>query len=304
MTRWLRPSSVRRWKPGSCPSCAWAKRWPSARQVSPRAWLRAQLDAVVERLGDRSARPGALSPMSRCGRSERGARRRPSRRKPCTRFCAHGSPSRDAALAQRIRILYGGSVKGSNAAELFAMADIDGGLIGGASLVADEFMAICRAADRASAGGQMIGSSSWCCCCMCWSRPASVLLVLLQHGKGADMGAAFGSGASGSLFGASGSANFLSRSTAVLAGLFFVTSLALTWYPWQAAAGDQRDGEAQGRAARSAGHRRHRQRRPQPTRARADDSKATRACPKCVRLQGCQPYAIDADVVKLVDTPS
>ena len=43
-------------------------------------------------------------------------------------------------------------------------------------------------------------------------------LVLLQHGKGADMGAAFGSGSSGSLFGASGSANFLSRSTAVLAG--------------------------------------------------------------------------------------
>jgi preprotein translocase subunit SecG len=53
-------------------------------------------------------------------------------------------------------------------------------------------------------------------------------LVLLQHGKGADMGAAFGSGASGSLFGASGSANFLSRSTAVLAAIFFVSTLALT----------------------------------------------------------------------------
>ena len=47
-------------------------------------------------------------------------------------------------------------------------------------------------------------------------------LVLLQHGKGADMGAAFGSGASGSLFGATGSANFLSRTTAVLAAIFFV----------------------------------------------------------------------------------
>ena len=56
------------------------------------------------------------------------------------------------------------------------------------------------------------------------------LLVLLQHGKGADVGAAFGSGASGSLFGASGSANFLSRSTAVLAGLFVLTSLTLTWF--------------------------------------------------------------------------
>ncbi|MBL8481513.1 MAG: preprotein translocase subunit SecG [Rhodocyclaceae bacterium] len=55
-----------------------------------------------------------------------------------------------------------------------------------------------------------------------------IVLVLLQHGKGADMGAAFGSGASGSLFGATGSANFLSRTTAVLAAVFFVTSLSLT----------------------------------------------------------------------------
>jgi preprotein translocase subunit SecG len=54
-------------------------------------------------------------------------------------------------------------------------------------------------------------------------------LVLLQHGKGADMGAAFGSGASGSLFGATGSANFLSRSTAVLVAVFLVTTLALTY---------------------------------------------------------------------------
>ncbi len=54
-------------------------------------------------------------------------------------------------------------------------------------------------------------------------------LVLMQHGKGADMGAAFGSGASGSLFGATGSANFLSRMTAGLATVFFITSLALTY---------------------------------------------------------------------------
>lgn len=56
-----------------------------------------------------------------------------------------------------------------------------------------------------------------------------IVMVLLQHGKGADMGAAFGSGASGSLFGASGSANFLSRSTAVLATVFFVTCLGLAY---------------------------------------------------------------------------
>ena len=56
-----------------------------------------------------------------------------------------------------------------------------------------------------------------------------IALVLLQHGKGADMGAAFGSGSAGSLFGASGSASFLSRATAVLAAVFFVTSLGLTY---------------------------------------------------------------------------
>ena len=64
--------------------------------------------------------------------------------------------------------------------------------------------------------------------------------VLLQHGKGADMGAAFGSGSSGSLFGAAGSANFLSRTTAILATVFFVTSVALTYF------GSQHTGAPQG----------------------------------------------------------
>lgn len=58
---------------------------------------------------------------------------------------------------------------------------------------------------------------------------AIVGLVLMQHGKGADMGAAFGSGASGSLFGATGSANFLSRTTGILAAIFFATSLLLAY---------------------------------------------------------------------------
>ena len=58
---------------------------------------------------------------------------------------------------------------------------------------------------------------------------AMIGLVLVQHGKGADMGAAFGSGASGSLFGATGSANFLSRSTGIAAGVFFVATLALSF---------------------------------------------------------------------------
>jgi preprotein translocase subunit SecG len=55
-------------------------------------------------------------------------------------------------------------------------------------------------------------------------------LILVQHGKGADMGAAFGSGGSGSLFGASGSANFMSRSTAILAAIFFASTLALAYF--------------------------------------------------------------------------
>jgi preprotein translocase subunit SecG len=54
-------------------------------------------------------------------------------------------------------------------------------------------------------------------------------LILVQHGKGADMGAAFGSGSAGSLFGATGGANFLSRTTAVLAAVFFVATLALAY---------------------------------------------------------------------------
>ena len=57
-----------------------------------------------------------------------------------------------------------------------------------------------------------------------------IVLVLLQHGKGADMGAAFGSGSAGSLFGSAGASNFLSKTTAVLAAAFFATSLALTYF--------------------------------------------------------------------------
>jgi len=60
-----------------------------------------------------------------------------------------------------------------------------------------------------------------------------IALVLLQHGKGADMGAAFGGGSAGSLFGSTGSANFLSRSTAVLATMFFLTSMTLAYFGLQ-----------------------------------------------------------------------
>jgi preprotein translocase subunit SecG len=62
------------------------------------------------------------------------------------------------------------------------------------------------------------------------SAVAMIGLILVQHGKGADMGAAFGSGGSGSLFGATGGANFLSRTTAVLATVFFVCTLLLAYF--------------------------------------------------------------------------
>ena len=61
------------------------------------------------------------------------------------------------------------------------------------------------------------------------SAIAMIGLILVQHGKGADMGAAFGSGSSGSLFGATGSSNFLSRTTAIFAVIFFVSTLGITW---------------------------------------------------------------------------
>ncbi|MFN8769858.1 MAG: preprotein translocase subunit SecG [Neisseriaceae bacterium] len=69
---------------------------------------------------------------------------------------------------------------------------------------------------------------------LCWvmqiiSAVAIIILVLLQHGKGADAGATFGSGSSSSLFGATGSANFLSRTTAVFAAVFFITTFGLVF---------------------------------------------------------------------------
>jgi preprotein translocase subunit SecG len=95
--------------------------------------------------------------------------------------------------------------------------------------------------------------------------------VLLQHGKGADMGAAFGSGASGSLFGATGSANFLSRSTAIMATVFFLTSTGLTWYsshrPQSSSVMDTHKTEQPASAPAGAAS------TPQPA-APADDSKA------------------------------
>src|SRR5687768_4066493 len=78
---------------------------------------------------------------------------------------------------------------------------------------------------------------------------AIIGLVLLQHGKGADMGSGFGGGASSSLFGATGSANFLSRATAILATIFFISSLALAYFATQK---PQESGSVVDRAPRAA----------------------------------------------------
>ena len=84
------------------------------------------------------------------------------------------------------------------------------------------------------------------------SALAMIGLILVQHGKGADMGTAFGSGASGSLFGASGGANFLSRTTAVLATVFFVSTLALSYFGFSVRAAPADSGSVLDRAAVSA----------------------------------------------------
>ena len=100
---------------------------------------------------------------------------------------------------------------------------------------------------------------------------ALIGFVLLQHGKGADMGAAFGSGSSGSLFGAAGSANFLSRTTAILATVFFLSSLGLTYLAQQRASRSRRRHEA-GRDAERTRSRAPKARR----RARIGDARAQR----------------------------
>jgi triosephosphate isomerase len=107
-----------------------------------------QLTAVVERFGiaclDRAV--VAYEPVWAIGTGRTAS---PEQARAVHGFLRRQIAGKDPAVAQRLRILYGGSVKASNAAELFAMADVDGGLIGGASLLAEEFMAICRAADAA-----------------------------------------------------------------------------------------------------------------------------------------------------------
>ncbi len=104
-----------------------------------------QLDAVVALAGIASLRQAVIAyePVWAIGTGKTAT---PQQAQEVHRFVRERLARHDRGVAEAVRILYGGSVKGSNAAELFSQADIDGGLIGGASLKADEFLMICRAA--------------------------------------------------------------------------------------------------------------------------------------------------------------
>ena len=107
-----------------------------------------QLDAVVKRCGIAAIGQGvvAYEPVWAIGTGKTAT---PQQAQDVHAFIRGRMAAADGRLAQALTILYGGSVKAGNAALLFAMPDVDGGLIGGASLAADEFVAICRAAQDA-----------------------------------------------------------------------------------------------------------------------------------------------------------
>ena len=107
-----------------------------------------QIDEVVKRCGSAAIGQGVIAyePVWAIGTGKTAT---PQQAQDVHAFIRGRIAAAAPRLAEALTILYGGSVKGSNAAQLFAMADVDGGLIGGASLVADEFVAICRAAHDA-----------------------------------------------------------------------------------------------------------------------------------------------------------
>ncbi len=106
-----------------------------------------QLDAVLDKHGVGSFKNAVIAyePVWAIGTGKTAT---PAQAQEAHRFIRHRMAARDKSVAERLRILYGGSMKGSNARELLAQTDIDGGLIGGASLQVEEFLTICRAADR------------------------------------------------------------------------------------------------------------------------------------------------------------
>ena len=108
-----------------------------------------QLDAVLDAVDVKAAFRQAVVAYEPVWAIGTGRTATPAQAQEVHDFIRRRIAQRDKATAAALRLLYGGSVKGANAAELFAMADIDGGLIGGAALKADEFLTICRAAQGA-----------------------------------------------------------------------------------------------------------------------------------------------------------
>ena len=108
-----------------------------------------QLDAVIARSGGKALAQAVIAyePVWAIGTGKTAT---PEQAQTVHAFIRNRLAAKDAAVAEGVLILYGGSVKAANAAQLFGMPDIDGGLIGGASLIADEFAAICRAAQPAA----------------------------------------------------------------------------------------------------------------------------------------------------------
>ena len=133
----------RRSRTASCRSSASARRWPSARRAQTEAVVGRQLGAAIDLLGKRiDGVVIAYEPVWAIGTGKTAS---PAEAQAVHAFLRTQLADAGAASAT-LRILYGGSVKADNAAQLFAEADIDGGLIGGASLKAADFIAICRAA--------------------------------------------------------------------------------------------------------------------------------------------------------------
>jgi len=106
--------------------------------------VKRQLDAVINQLGVASLAKSVIAyePVWAIGTGQTAT---PQQAQDVHAFIRGQVAEKDAGVAEKVQILYGGSVKGNNAAELFAMPDIDGGLIGGASLKADDFLTICQA---------------------------------------------------------------------------------------------------------------------------------------------------------------
>ena len=146
MTSW-RASSRRPAVTDSCPCCASANRCRSGRADATRKVILRQLDAVLSTsdIGAFARAVVAYEPVWAIGTGRTAS---PAQAQEVHALIRGRIGEKDATIAASLRVLYGGSVKAVNAAELFAMPDVDGGLIGGASLKADEFASICAAAGR------------------------------------------------------------------------------------------------------------------------------------------------------------